>query len=236
MKKILPLALIVVLIILWFGRTPPCGVVIEEKGLPVVYFYGGTSKEMGQVAFDPEMEIVVARSFGGWKVSSIYSLAKNENLGEALVAETIRHNLLLPAKAVQLVSIDGVKFVLARLKYAKNTKVINLSSVTGEGADNLYLEVKSTIFSGPNNFSASIVYRAYDSEVLEKSQKLIESLGFNVFYIKKDNLDADLVCRITGPKRLVSAWVRSTFPDCQRVFDKSDSLTFEFGEKYANTF
>jgi len=235
MKKILPLLFAIVLVVLWLGRIPRSALVVEEKGLPVVYFYGGNAYELIQVTFDPETEIVVAHGLGSWKASSLYSLAKNEGAGESLVAESISHNLQLPAKATGPVSIGGVRLILTKLKYAKKTRVVKLSAITGESAGNLYLEVKA-MFLPAGNPSASIVYKAYDPQILEKSQKLIEALGFNVFYIKKDNLDTDLNCRITGPKRLLSAWVRQSFPNCQRVIDSSDNLIFEFGEKYADAF
>lgn len=234
MKKLLPFVLVVILITVWFGQIPKLLLVVEEKGLPVVYFYG--AKGLLQVTFHPETEIAVANNLGNWKAASLYGLARDEGMNEALVAKSISHNLQLPLKAASLLSLDGIRLKLVKLKYAKTTKVINLAAISGEAADNLYLEVKSASFFESNRYPASIVYKAYDPKVLEKTQRLIEAMGFNVFYIKKDNLDTDLVCRITGPKNLLTGWVKQTFPDCQRVFDKSDGLTFEFGEKYADSF
>lgn len=235
MKKLLPFALIIILIVIWFGKIPQSAVVVEEGGSPVVYFYGGTAREMIQVTFNPDTEIAVARGLGTWKASSIYGLARDEGVGETLVAESIRHNLMLPVKATRQATIGKAGLILAKFKYAKRTKVINLKSVTGETANSLYLEIKSSFFP-KTNASASIIFKAYDPKVLEKSKKLIEALGFNVFYIKKDNLDRDLVCRITGPKHLMSAWVRSTFFSCEKIYEDTDGLTFEFGEKYAKNY
>jgi len=234
MKKLLTVLFFVLLAGLFIWPVSPQAMMVLENNLPVIYFWGGSSKVITKVQFNPEAEISVAYGLGNWKVASLPKLSSDEGRGEKLIVATLSHNLSLPVKSRSWG--DRLKWLIVTVRLGEKRETVLLDRLLSDEANNLYLKTKSLGFTKSPALNVNLVYKAYSSQVLERTKKLIEGLGLNVVYIKKDDLDKELDCRVTGPKKAITFWVENTFPTCQFVFDDSEILTFELGEKYAQAF